>query len=244
MNSPKSLSFKDNEPIQSHEIGEVLYASLGNAVSGDSQWSGLNIVDPFNMPKRAIIVSIDGIDHSNISAVGKTYALHGNTVEQSLNGVITQLEADNDPVCAFTFDQFEEEKSLNNIFGDLKVPPIANTKYLNANLHTSDRQCLENIAYLNAVADNLADFQSSCKLIYLGLSFDDLVKLHGKHSEAVREAMDLTSIAIKKLNTAALKHSNNEALVVIAVNKADGNSRNKREIAPDDAKVSVLKINL
>ncbi|GBP88622.1 WD40 repeat-containing protein SMU1 [Eumeta japonica] len=178
------------EAIQSDEIGEVVYVALGNAVSGDSQWSGLNIADPFNLPKEVIIVSIDGAENSKISATGKTYPLQGNTVEQSLNGAISQLDAD------------------------------------------------------DTIADNLPNKKKSCKCLYISLFFDDVSKSHGKNSEAVSEALDLASTAVKNLNTAAQKSSNKEALVAIAVNRANGNSRSKREVAPDDAKQYLKESNL
>ncbi|KAI8115292.1 hypothetical protein FF38_03812 [Lucilia cuprina] len=237
LSTPKSLSFKGNEPLQSRDVGDVLYASLGNAVAGDSQWSGLTIVDPFNLPKGVIAVSLDGVEHTKVSGAGKTYPVQGNTVEQSLNGVSAQLEADSEPVCDISFENVEEGKlSFKNTIGDVEIPAVANTKYLNGDLHTADKQFLESIAYVNAIADNLVNMEKSCNYVAIHLFVDAVAKAHGENSEAVNEALELFSTAVKRVNTAAQKSSNNEALVVVVVNKADANSRSKREVAPSDSK--------
>ncbi|KAM7362218.1 ATPase H(+)-transporting accessory protein 2 [Cochliomyia hominivorax] len=237
LSSPKSLSFKGNEPLQSSDIGDVLYASMGNAVAGDCQWSGLTINDPFNLAKGVVAIFLDGIKHSKVSSAGKTYPVAGNAVEQSLNGVIAQLEADNEPVCDISFEQLEDGKvSFRNTIGNVEIPAIANTKYLNADLHTADKQFLESLAYVNAIANNLVSMEKSCNFISIRLYIDAIAKAHGEDSEAVNEALELFSTAVKHLNNAAQKSSNNEALVAVVVNKADGNSRSKREVAPKDSK--------
>lgn len=210
-------------------------------MSDNSQWPGLIINDPFNLVKGVIVVSLDGIAHSKVSAAGKTYPVHGNSVDQTLNNVADHLKDDNKPVCSLSYKQLEEEKfSLKNIIGDVKIPPVANTKYLNGNLHSDDATYLKTISNVNAVAENFVDMEKLCNFIYISISIDGVVKAHGEHSEAVNEALDLFSTAVKHLNSAAQKSYNNEALVVVVVNKADGNSRIKRDVAPKDSKVSFL----
>ncbi|TMW54049.1 hypothetical protein DOY81_000835 [Sarcophaga bullata] len=231
--SPKSLLFKGNEPIKTSVIADVFYASLGNAVNGDN-WSGMIVEDPFQMPKAALAISLDGVAHSKVSSAGKTYPVEGNTVEQSLNGVVAQLEADNEPVCSIDFEQHEEGViAFKNTVGDVEVPAIAKTKYLNADLHIDDKQYLESLAYLSAIADNFANLQKSCNFMNIRLSLEAVVKAHGENSEAVSEALDLFYSIAKQLNDGAQKSSNNAALVGVIVNKADNNSRRKRDtVAP------------
>lgn len=233
------MSFKGNEPLQSSNVGDVLYASMGNAVAGDCQWSGMTICDPFNLAKGVIAVFLDGFKKTKVAGAGKTYPVEGNSVEQSLNGVVAQLEADNEPVCDISFEQLEDGKlSFKNTIGDVEIPAIANTKYLNADLHSADKQFLESLAYVNAIANNLVSMEKSCNFISIRLFVDAVAKAHGEESEAVNEANDLLLTTLKHLNDAAQKSSNNEALVVFIANKADANSRNKRDVAPKDAKVS------
>lgn len=233
--------FKGNEPIKTSVIGDVFYASLGNAVNGDN-WSGMIVEDPFQMAKGALAISLDGVAHSKVSSAGKTYPVEGSSVEQSLNGVVAQLEADNEPVCSIDFEQHEEGiVAFKNAIGDVEVPAIAKTKYLNPDLHIDDKQYLESLAYLTAIADNFANLQKSCNFMNIRLSIEPVVKAHGENSEAVSEALDLFYSVAKQLNDGAQKSSNNGALVGVIVNKAESNSRRKRDavvVAQPDPKVS------
>ncbi|XP_073816552.1 ATPase H(+)-transporting accessory protein 2 [Musca autumnalis] len=235
LSTPKSLSFKGNEPLQSQYIGDVVFASLGNAVAGDAQWSGLTIADPFNLPKIVVAASLSGVAHSKVSGAGKSYEIQGSSVDEALNGVSAQLEADNEPVCDFNFEDLEEGvASFKSAFGDVQVDAVQNTKYLNSELHTADKQFVQAIAYINAAANNLAKLQNSCSFVSIRLSADSVAKAHGEKSEAMTEALDLFTTAVKNLNTAAQKANNNGALVLSIVNKSE-NSRAKRD-APEPGK--------
>ncbi|XP_013117089.1 ATPase H(+)-transporting accessory protein 2 [Stomoxys calcitrans] len=235
LSTPKSLSFKGNEPLASQYIGDVVYASLGNAVAGDAQWSALTIADPFNLPKVVVAASLNGVAHSKVSGAGKSYEIQGNSVNEALNGVSAQLESDNEPVCDLDFEDFEEGvATFKSVFGDAaKVDSVEKTKYLNPELHSADKQFVQTIAYVNAAADNLPNMQKSCNFVSLRLSADSVAKAHGEKSEAMDEALDLFTSAVKKLNSAAQKANNNEALVLAIVNKSD-KSRAKRD-TPDPA---------
>lgn len=238
LSSPKSLLFKGNEPLPSSDVGDVIAASMGNSVAGDSKWPGLIIEDPFNPARGSIVCVLNGVASSKVASAGKTYKLDGNTVEQSLNGLSAQLEADNEPVCDINFEQFDEGvASFKNAIGDVEIPDITKTQYLNADLHEADKQYLESISYCNAIAENLATMQKSCIFVNIRLSVDGIAKAHGEQSEAVREAAQLYGKCIKDLNASAQKSSSNNALVVAIVNKADGINRSKREAALPDAKV-------
>uniref|UniRef100_A0A1L8EF20 Putative renin receptor n=1 Tax=Haematobia irritans TaxID=7368 RepID=A0A1L8EF20_HAEIR len=229
LSTPKSLSFKGNEPLASQYIGDVVYASLGNAVAGDAQWSALTIVDPFNLPKVVVAAALNGVAHSKIAGAGKSYEIQGNSVREALNGVSAQLEADNEPVCDFDFEDFEEGvAAYKSVFGDANIEAVAKTQYLNPELHSADKQFVQTIAYINAMADNLAHIPKSCNFIAVRLSSDSVAKAHGEKSEAMNEALDLYTNAVKKLNTAVQKANNNEALVVSIVNKSE-KSRSKRD---------------
>ncbi|XP_061396590.1 ATPase H(+)-transporting accessory protein 2 [Musca vetustissima] len=234
LSTPKSLSFKGNEPLQSQYVGDVVYASLGNAVAGDAQWSGLTIADPFNLPKVVVAATLTGVAHTKVSGAGKSYEIQGNSVKEALNGVSAQLEADNEAVCDLDFDDLEEGvANFKSLFGDVEVAAVENTKYLNSELHSADKQFVQAIAYINAAADNLAKLQKSCNFVSIRLSADSVAKAHGEKSEAINEALDLFTSAVKNLNTAAQKVNNNGALVLSIVNKSE-NSRAKRDVPQPD----------
>lgn len=236
MSSSKSLSFKGNEPLQSQYIGDVVYAALGNAVAGDAQWSALTITDPFDLPDVVVAASLSGVAHTKVSAAGKSYEIQGNAVDEALNGVSAQLEADNEPMCDFNFEDFEEGvENFKNAFGNANVGSVANTKYLNPELHLSDKQYIQAIAYFNAISENWSNKQKSCSFVSIRLSVDSVAKAHGEKSEAMTEALDLFTTAVKDLNNAIQKSNKNNALVLAIVNKAD-NSRVRRD-TPEPSKV-------
>lgn len=107
------MNFTGAEPISSEDLGDVIYASLGNGLSGDAKWPCLNILDPFNLPENVVTIRLDGVTNSKLSAIGKkSYQLEGHRVEDSLNAVADQLEADNEPVCVMNFENFEEAVSI------------------------------------------------------------------------------------------------------------------------------------
>ncbi|KPU80768.1 uncharacterized protein Dana_GF16072 [Drosophila ananassae] len=67
LNSPKAISFKGNDALESYYLGDVLYACMGNSVIGDSNWNGVTINDPFNMAKGVIVVHVKGTGHVTTS---------------------------------------------------------------------------------------------------------------------------------------------------------------------------------
>lgn len=239
LSTPKSLTFKGTEPLQSQYVGDFIYAALGNAVAGAARWSGLTINDPFNMPSKVVAIALSGAENSKLSATGKTFDIEGSSVEPALNGVSAQLEADNDPVCDINFENFADGiESFNSVLGDVKVTPIVNTKYLSSELHSCDKQYLQSIARMRALGDNFGNLAKTCSLVVVRLSVECVTKAHGEKSEAMSEAMELFTSASKALSNAAQKSSNNEALVFAVVNKVD-NLRAKREALTPDAKVSI-----
>lgn len=111
LNSPKSLSFKGNDALQSQYVGDVLSASVGNPVAGDAEWAAMNVEDPFNLPKRVIAVVVDGASHISLDSNAKIFPLVGSSADESLNALSSDLEASNVPVCDMNFNEFEEAVS-------------------------------------------------------------------------------------------------------------------------------------
>lgn len=108
LNSPKAISFKGNDPLNSHYVGDVLYAAMGNSVAGDCDWNGLTISDPFNLAKGVIAVHVEGLSHVTAAGNVKSYELVGSNAGNSLNALAAELEAANEPVCDINFDQYDE----------------------------------------------------------------------------------------------------------------------------------------
>ncbi|KAH8382573.1 hypothetical protein KR009_004164, partial [Drosophila setifemur] len=234
LNSPKAISFKGNDALESQYVGEVLYAAMGNAVVGDSTWSGLTINDPFNMAKGVILVHVQGIGHVATAGNVKSYELTGASTDASLNALAAELEAANEPVCDINFEQYDDGvQAWKSCFGDFEAPAAKPTKHLNPTLHSADKQFLQEIGFINGAANHLAEMSKPSNVLLLRVSVDGVAKAHGEKSVAVDEANKLLSTAIGNLLAASQK-SSDSVLFVQTTEKDVAVSRAKREaVAPD-----------
>ncbi|XP_017078661.1 ATPase H(+)-transporting accessory protein 2 [Drosophila eugracilis] len=229
LNRPKSISFKGNDALESQYVGDVLYASLGNAVIGDSNWNGLTINDPFNLAKGVIVVHVQGISHVTTAGNVKSYELTGSRTDGSLNALAAELEAANEPVCDINFEEFDNGvQAWKSCFGDFDTPAAKPTKHLNPSLHSADKQVLQEIGFINAAADHLAEMAKPSNVLLLRVSVDGVAKAHGEKSVAVDEANKLLSAAISRLLAASQK-SSDSVLFVQTTEKDVAASRAKRD---------------
>ncbi|EDX13655.1 ATPase H(+)-transporting accessory protein 2 [Drosophila simulans] len=229
LNRPKAISFKGNDALESHYVGDVLYASMGNAVSGDTNWNGLTINDPFNLAKGVILVHVQGIGHVTTAGNVKTYELTGSGTDASLNALAAELEAANEPVCDINFEQFNDGvQAWKSCFGDFEAPAAKPTKHLNPSLHTADKQFLQEVGFINSAADHLAEMAKPSNVLMLRVSVDGVAKAHGEKSVAVDEANKLLSAAISRLLAASQK-SSDSVLFVQTTEKDVAASRAKRD---------------
>ncbi|XP_030370005.1 renin receptor [Scaptodrosophila lebanonensis] len=232
LSSPKGISFKGNDALDSYNVGDVLYASLGNAVNGDSNWSGMTFSDPFNLAKCIIAVHVQGTRHIATTGASKTYDLVGSSTSNSLNGLAAELEAANEPVCDINFEQYEDGiQAFKSCFGDFEAPAAKPTKHLNPSLHSADKQFLQEIGYINAASENLADMLKPSNVLLVRLSVEGIAKAHGDKSEALDEANKLISAAIGRLLVAAQK-SSGSVLFVQTTDEEVSSSRTKRDAVP------------
>lgn len=97
LQSPKSLSFKGTDRLESESLADVLAASLGFSVTHPSDWKGLYINDPFNPATGVVAVVIDGpnnFDHVN-SAKTHSFDLIGSGAQESLDSLVFRVQEHN-----------------------------------------------------------------------------------------------------------------------------------------------------
>ncbi|KAH8294025.1 hypothetical protein KR054_007479, partial [Drosophila jambulina] len=235
LNRPKAISFKGNDALESHYVGDVLFAAMGNAVVGDSDWSGMTINDPFNLAKGVILVHVSGISHVTTAGNVKSYELTGSNTDTSLNALAAELEAANEPVCDINFEQFDNGvQAWKACFGDFEAPAAKPTKNLNPSLHSADKQFLQEVGFINGAADHLAEMTKPSNVLLIRVSVDGVAKAHGEKSVAVDEANKLLSAAISRLLAASQK-SSDSVLFVQSTEKDVAVSRAKREVLAADA---------
>ncbi|KAH8417313.1 hypothetical protein KR222_008704, partial [Zaprionus bogoriensis] len=229
LNSPKAISFKGNDPLNSRYVGDVLFAAMGNSVVGDSDWSGLTINDPFNLAKGVIAVHVEGLSHVTTAGNVKSYELVGSNAGNSLNALAAELEAANEPVCDINFDQYDEGvQAFKACFGASDAPAAKPTKHLNPTLHNADKQFLQEIGFINSASENLAEMLKPSNVLIIRLSVDGIAKAHGEKSVALDEANKLLSAAIGRLLAAAQKSS--DSVLFVQSTDKDASSRAKRDV--------------
>jgi len=99
---------------------------------------------------------------------------------------------------------------------------------LNPALHNADKQFLQEIGFINAASENLAEMLKPSNVLIIRLSVDGIAKAHGEKSVAVDEANKLLSAAIGRLLAAAQK-SSDSVLFVQSTDKDAAVSRSKRD---------------
>ncbi|KAH8232308.1 hypothetical protein KR032_003971, partial [Drosophila birchii] len=235
LNRPKGISFKGNDALESQSVGDVLYAAMGNAVVSDSAWSGMTINDPFNLAKGVILVHVSGISHVTTAGNVKSYELTGYNTDSALYGLSADLEAANEPVCDINFEQFDNGvQAWKSCFGDFEAPAAKPTKNLNPSLHSADKQFLQEVGFINAAADHLAEMAKPSNVLLLRVSVNGVAMAHGEKSVAMDEANKLLSAAISRLLAASQK-SSDSVLFVQSTEKDVAVSRAKRDALAADA---------
>lgn len=93
MKSPKSVSFKGNDRLDSESLADVFAATLGFSVTHPSEWSGLYINDPFNPASGVVTVVVDGVEEFNHVTNEKTYSyeLIGSGAQESLDSLVFRV---------------------------------------------------------------------------------------------------------------------------------------------------------
>lgn len=248
-NSPKALLFKGTEGLNGKDVGDVMKASLGNTVSGDANWSGLTIVDPFEIPKRTVAVYIDGTDDIHTNDKVKSYPIRGD-VEDAINVWSTDLKFSNSDVADIDLNQIDEAVSLRvitsfffysylfkilsykNMFSETPNLEIAmkSNKNLKPELHSEDKEFLQIKELFSNIALKYQVENNRKSLMILRASLLPIAKAHGEKSAAMTEARKLIAESINNLFE-TIKHSDGKVfLVAIAAKNEVG--RSKRAVEP------------
>lgn len=103
-----------------------------------------------------------------------------------------------------------------------------NVQHLNGELHTADKLFLQNVAYINTLAENFSKLQNDCNIAFVDIFVDAIAKAHGENSKAMAEAITLLAEALKNVNVASQKVNQKNSLILAITNKEDSN-RYKRD---------------
>lgn len=111
--SPNGINFKGSEPIDSSELPNILTTAIGSSSNMDDSWEGLTILTPFNYPKIAVIVEIEGL--ATVKVGDNTYPLRTTINHQLTKDIFTlklggNVITQNDIISADVTDDFKMEK--------------------------------------------------------------------------------------------------------------------------------------
>ncbi|XP_037030067.1 ATPase H(+)-transporting accessory protein 2 [Bradysia coprophila] len=227
LQSPKSLSFKGNDRLESESLADVLAASLGFSVTHPSEWKGLYINDPFNPATGVIAVVVDGVnsfDHVN-SAKTHSFDLVGSGAQESLDSLVFRVQEHNAEAIDLDLTQgFDVLDQYAPLLGDIKPTQekIVSLKSSNAD----EKLYKEQIAIIDAFTAKLESLKPLPIFVTIRLSLTPLTR-----SAAITDAQKQLATSIEGLSAAAQKAYNDGAVVaVVTVKDDDVNARQKRNV--------------
>ncbi|KAG4067977.1 hypothetical protein HA402_010663 [Bradysia odoriphaga] len=227
LQSPKSLSFKGNDRLESESLADVLAASLGFSVTHPSDWKGLYINDPFNPATGVIAVVFDGVnsfDHVN-SAKTHSFELVGSGAQESLDSLVFRVQEHNAEAIDLDLTQgYDVLDQYAHILGDIK--PIQEKIVSLKSSNPEEKLYKEQIAIIDAFSKQLPLLKTLPKFVTIRLSLAAL-----KRSAAITDAQKQLADSIKSLSENAGKAYKDGAVVaVVTVNDDDVNVRQKRNV--------------
>lgn len=233
LQSPKSLSFKGNDRLESESLADAFAASLGFSVTHSSDWKGLYINDPFSPATGVVTIVIDGVssfDHVN-SAKTHSFELDGSGAQESLDSLVFRVQEHNavaiDLDLTQGFDVLDQYTALLGDITPISDKMVSSLKPSNA----EDKLFLQQISTINALAETIPSLEKLPTFITIRLSLTPIIKSHSLVSAAVTDAQKLLANAIENLSDAAGKAYNDGAVVaVVSVNDDDVNVRQKRNV--------------
>jgi len=246
LQSPKSLSFKGNDPLESESLADVLAASLGYSVTHPSDWSGLYINDPFSPATAVVAVVIDGIsefDHI-VTPKTNTYELIGSGAgaEESLDSLVFRVQEHNAEAIDLDLTQgFDVLDQYASQLGDIK-PQVDKIVSSLKPSNVEDKLFLQQISIINSLSEKMPSLEILPRFIVIRLSITPLIAAHTLASPAVTDALKKLSDSVENLNEAVGKAYANTAIVAVVTTVEDLLTRSKR--ATDGTRSDPIPANL
>ncbi|CAN7937396.1 unnamed protein product [Ixodes hexagonus] len=104
--APKSVKFISSETIKSSQLGDVVSSMLGFTVRPDDPWNSLSPMNPFKVPKTAVVLDFDGFDgDTTLDVSGHSFPLENDASMQKqlelLSERTTERFSDQEPVVIY-----------------------------------------------------------------------------------------------------------------------------------------------
>lgn len=178
LHSPPSVNWIGGDQLDSFYLSDVLLATQGHTTSGNSDWSGLAIANPFALCSTAIIlVHIQGIYRLEPLKTLKVYDLLNSETLDSIDNLIADLDPKTVYDLNFTNRTLGVAK-YKHYFGNITVPIAKPLQHFKPAVYERHRQFLEEVGYMHAIGENLTHLLRPSQVIVIRISLHSIVKIN------------------------------------------------------------------
>ncbi|XP_018572333.1 renin receptor [Anoplophora glabripennis] len=257
LHSPESLTFKGHDHVRESTLKEVYSAALGFSTEHYSNWQGLYIENPFDLPEAIVTVSVDGVADIG-QQTGHHYPLRTDEEEveiyQSLERRISErFPEQNTNLVRIDLSNGLDEVKKYAIFEEIRSENPKHVSHKSLKLDVDeDRQFLKEITLLREITRKIE--QGVVKQDHVPDVFwfrvsalHPLSDLHGENSTETTEAKQLLNEAILRLKDAFVKAYDDKALVNVITSDASHTRRTRSILqisAKADEETDKVKYNL
>ncbi|XP_017835358.1 ATPase H(+)-transporting accessory protein 2-like [Drosophila busckii] len=239
LSCPKSLKFEGHDALQSWNVGDLLVAAQGNAVTSDSEWMGLAIVDPFSLANMAVVVvHVKGIQSLRGVNKSASFELIGADSGDALDALVSELLWANETINEFNFDKRQGAIAAMQRHYKQKKLQLPKSKkplkHLTPSQYQSHRLFLADLQHINLLSSNLSTLIQPSQMLIVRISLEQLVKSSQNELINVQEAKELLLAAINRLLIAARNSSDSLLFVLITDKQLKSNEFAKRKRKPDE----------
>ncbi|XP_063983047.1 ATPase H(+)-transporting accessory protein 2 isoform X2 [Diachasmimorpha longicaudata] len=235
LNNPGSVHFEGSQATNQSFLKEVFTVVLGYTPKLTQPWDGVEIRDPFLLPEALVSIVIEGVE-SVKSPRGKHFPLNVDEVEevtwQAVSRRLEERDTNNTLVRIRVGDGLDALGQ--SALGELKPNSVdpASLKHLSLN-NEEDQKFIEELQLLRAIAQKIPSTVTANSkpdvywFVVSGLR--PVMDLHGKDSEATKEALKLLNDAVNDLSNAFTDIYNGQVVVALFTNDAN-KLRNTRSV--------------
>ncbi|XP_032585858.1 ATPase H(+)-transporting accessory protein 2 [Drosophila mojavensis] len=201
LHTPPSADWIGGDQLDSFYLSDVLLATQGHTTSGNSNWSGLVIANPFDLGATStILVHIQGIYRLEPLETLKVYDLLNSETLKSMDNFIGELDPRTVYDLNFTNHTLGVAK-YKHYFGNNTVPMAEPMQHFKPAEYETHRKFLEEVGYMHAVSENLTHLLQPSQVIVIRISLRTIVKTN--NYSLVLEAKHIINQAISRLLSAA-----------------------------------------
>ncbi|XP_011301396.1 renin receptor isoform X3 [Fopius arisanus] len=236
LNNPASVHFDGTHTINQSCLKEVFTVVLGYTPKLTQPWDGVTITDPFALPEALVSIAIEGVETLK-SPRGKHFPLNVDEVEETTWQAVSRRleERDNNNTLVRICVGDGLDALGQSALGELKPNPVdaSSLKHLSLS-NDEDRKFIEELELLRAIAQKVpSTITANSKpdvywFVVSGLR--PVIDLHGKDSEATKEAFKLLNDAVNDVSNAFTDIYNGQVVVAVFTNDVRSiQSRVRRE---------------